>query len=311
MTTPTASELLRSFTDGIPSRPLAPRLLAARADLRAAVETLRSIPDDRLAEPWPWKGGSEEEVRYAFYRIAESFERAAIDAADLLRAGAPDRGRAGDLVAPATAARWDLDGLLLPLAAATWDADPGGGEWRIRRTLGHVIGSQRAYGVGSGWWLRRSFAADDPTLPASVPEELWASMPDEEVEGAGSPEEVRRRLSDLLDETTERLAGLSPAHLALGARWSGFAVDVGFRLGRWGSHMREHTIQVEKTLALLGHRPTEVDRLVRHVAATWGRSEAAVYGRAGADAAIEPLASAARAARDTAAEVVRHIGTRG
>ena len=77
-------------------------------------------------------------------------------------------------------------------------------------------------------------------------------MPDEATEADGATGEARRRLADLLDETAERQAGLSRADLALGARWSGFAVDIGFRLGRWGSHIREHTIQVDKTLAGIG-----------------------------------------------------------
>jgi hypothetical protein len=71
----------------------------------------------------------------------------------------------------------------------------------------------------------------------------------------------------------------SEAELAVPARWSGFAVDLGFRLGRWAPHLAEHTLQVDKTLASLGVRPSEGARLARLLAAAWGRLEAAACGR--------------------------------
>ncbi len=145
-------DLLLRFTGSILARPLPAPLLEARREVLAAMQHLRTIPDARLADPWTWKGGGEEELRYGFYRIAESFELAAIDAEIAIRRAGLERGRAADRIAPATAARWDLQGVLLPLPDATWDADPGGGEWTIRQTLGHVIGGQRSYGVATAWW---------------------------------------------------------------------------------------------------------------------------------------------------------------
>jgi hypothetical protein len=295
-------DLLLRFTGSILARPLPATLLEARREVLAAIQHLRTIPDARLADPWTWKGGSEEELRYGFYRIAESFELAAIDAENAIRRAGFERGRAADRIAPATAARWDLQGLLLPLDDATWDAVPGGGEWTVRQTLGHVIGGQRSYGVATAWWQLQALPADDPDLPF-VPETLYRQLPSDDAEGEGAPAEVRDRLDAVLDLTSERLAGLSEDRLALAARWSGFAVDVGFRLGRWSSHLREHTIQVEKTLEMLGHRPAEVDRLIRLVLAAWGRAEAVVYGFAEAGDAVAILAETAAGARITAAEV--------
>ena len=271
MTTPTAGDPLDSNTDARLARPLPVALQAARRDVLDAVSELAEIPDASLARPWAWKGGGEEEIRYGFYRIGEAFELAGIDALAASRATGEDRGRAAELISPSTAARWDLQGLLLPLADTVWDADPGGGEWTIRRTLGHVVSGQRYYGIGTAWWQAHEYRADDPALPeavvtwpwmpAAVPEETWDGMPSEEAEAEGTPAEVRDRLDAVLDRATERLAGTPADRLSAGARWSGFAVDVGFRLGRWSSHLREHTVQVEKTLAMLDERPTEVQRL--------------------------------------------------
>ena len=302
MTTPTPGDPLARYTDSTLARPLPSGLHAARRDVLAAVHDLRTISDARLAKPWGWKGGSEEEIRYGFYRIGEAFELAAIEAEAAIRRVGLDRGRTADRIAPATAARWDLHGLLIPLTDATWDADPGGGEWTIRQTLGHTVAGQRGYGATSGWWQLQGLSPDDPDLPA-VPESIFDELPSEEAEAEGTPVQIRDRLDETLDGATERLAGLPADRLAFGARWSGFPVDVGFRISRWSSHIREHTIQVEKTLVMLDQRPTEVDRLVRLVLAAWGRAEAAVYGSAGAGEDVVILASAAAGAHATAAEL--------
>ena len=305
MTTSTADDQLVRYTDAWFERRVPAALLAARIEVLATVAELQTLTDATLSKPWLWKGGSEEEVRYGFYRIGEAFERAGIDADASLRSTAASRGRSADLIAPVTAARWDLQGLLIGLEDAAWDADPGGGEWTVRQTLSHLISGQRAYGVATAWWQDQGYPADDPELPAATPEPVFDGLPAEEAEANGTPAEVRDRLDLVVDRAAERLAGLPPDRLGLGARWSGFAVDIGFRFGRWSSHIREHTVQVEKTLVMLNAPPSEVSRLVRLVLAGWGRAEAVVYGsaEAGADAAVAILAGAAASARSTATEI--------
>jgi DinB superfamily len=288
---------LARFTDPAWLRPSPPALLAARADLAAAVADLLTITDAELTKPWSWIGGSEDEVRYGFYRIGEVFERAEVEARVLVS----DRGLAADLIAPATAARWELQGLLASLPNGAWDADPGGGEWTVRQTLGHVIGGQRGYGAATAWWQAQGLPSD-ANLPTERPP-VYAELPEDEEEEAGTPAEVEARLGEVLDRSTERLAGMPADRLGIGTRWAGFPVDIGFRIGRWSSHVREHTIQVEKTLVMIAHTPTEVDRLIRLILAAWGRAEAVVYGSADAGAALRVLTTAAAEARATAAEV--------
>lgn len=303
MTTSTSADPVVRYTADIDPRPIPEALLAARRDVLAAVRQLATVTDADLATPWAWKGGSEEEeVRGGFYRVYEAFELAGINAEAAIRAAGVERGRAADLIAPATSARWDLQGILLQLPEAVWDADPGGGEWTIRQTLGHVIGGQRGYGAATAWWQAHALPANDD-LPTERPP-VYDELPGDEEESAGTPAEVRARLDEALDQSTERLAGLPADRLALGSRWAGFAVDVGFRIGRWSSHIREHTIQVEKTMVMIGQAPTEVDRLIRLILGAWGRAEAAVYGTVDGGAAVSVLAAAAAGARATAAELI-------
>ncbi|HEV8698847.1 MAG TPA: hypothetical protein VGQ89_14215, partial [Candidatus Limnocylindrales bacterium] len=127
----------------------------------------------------------------------------------------------------------------------------------------------------------------------------------------GSLEDLRARLDAILDLSAERLAGLPDDRLGFGARWSGFPVTVGFRLGRWSSHLREHSIQVETTFAMLGTIPDEPARLARHLLAAYGRAESVVFGRQGVDAAVDRVvkgAAEARAALTSAREAAGVTG---
>jgi hypothetical protein len=85
-------------------------------------------------------------------------------------------------------------------------------------------------------------------------------------------------------------------------------VSIAFRLGRWSSHIREHTVQVEKTLAELGRAPTEPERLVRLVLAAYGRAEAVVFGQPEADRAAGIIRVAATEARAVVADARRAAG---
>jgi DinB superfamily len=257
-----------------PGLELPPEVLTLRAVIEAVGTQLLGVPDDALEALWAWTGSNAEvDVRYGFYRIYEELE---FDRGQAMRAVvASSSGAApGALRAVgSTGARWSLHGLLLPLTDEDLDRDPGGGEWTIRETLGHMLLSQRFYARFTAWWLTQA-----PTPGAVPPESLADDMPDRADEAAGSVGDIRARLDALLDLSMARFGGLDDTSVAVPARWSDGEVTVGFRLGRWASHLREHTIQVEKTLVMLGRPATEVERLVRLIYEAYGRLEEVVFG---------------------------------
>ena len=300
MSIPTVDDLLMELTDPGLARPLPAALTRARADVLAAACELLAIPEAALTESWPWTGGGEVEVRYGAYRAAEALELAEIEARTRMASSESNETQAARLIGPATAARWDLHGILLPFDDDLIDRDPGSGEWPIRLVLAHTIASQRGYGGGSSWWQAKRFRIDDPDLPARIPDGI-VEWPDENgPDAVGSLAELRARLDKHLDLTAERLAGLPDDLSACGARWAGFAVTIAFRFGRWSSHIREHTIQVEKTLAMLGHQPGEPARLARNLLAAYGRAEATVFARREPDDGAARIAHGAAEAREAA-----------
>jgi hypothetical protein len=291
-----------------------PSIGAARQAFNAAIAEMLAVPDAELEAPWRWRPDDQidADVRYGLYRIPEALEEAV---AAIARGRAGPEGVAEPMapavppLAAATVARWALHGVLAPLTPAELDADPGGGEWSIRLVLGHTIASQRAYGWGTAWWLANPHDASDPGLPERVPEEVWSAMPDEATtEAEGSLADLRSRLDAVLELATERLAGCPDERLGQGARWSGFPVTIAFRLGRWSSHIREHTIQVEKTLVMLGRAPTEPERLARNLLAAYGRAESTVFGRAAHPEVVAAAADRVAAGAGEAREAIASAG---
>lgn len=275
------------------TQPTAPRppdaLLQARAAVNRAAAEYLAIPEEALQKVWLFRGVDPEDgVRYGLYRAAETIEVADAELEAAL-AGAPARAPAAIRSSPVTIARWALHGRLASVDDALLDRVPREGEWTLRETLAHTIGGQRGYGVFTRWWLTQPLGE---ARPARIDKEADAALdrelPPEPSEAEGSVAEIRARLDGVVDEWSLRVADLDDPALAASAMWSGVPVDVDFRIGRWASHIREHTVQIDKTLAWLGYEPPESVRIVRDLYATWGRLEARIFPVApsGMDAAV-------------------------
>ncbi len=283
--------LLPSLTDpAIPSLP--DSLIRARAAVESAALDYLGVPEAALERQWLWRGHDHGDgVRYGMYRGAETVEAANAELEAAL-AGAPARAAAAVRGAPATIARWSLHGRLASLGDASLDVVPKPGEWTARQTLAHTIDGQRSYGWFSRWWLSQPLGEGRPTRVTDAAERAsQAELPGEDAEGAGSVADIRARLDAVVDEWALRFAPLDSGALAVPATWAGVPVDIDFRVGRWASHIAEHTIQLDKTLAWLGHQPTEPQRIVRQLYDAWGRLEARIFPTlpAGTDAAVATI----------------------
>jgi hypothetical protein len=296
------------LTELLPARVApTPALDRARRVFAAAVTDMLTVQDAALEGAWRWRPDdpSDADVRYGLFRIYEALEEAVAAVA---------RGRAalgGDRTAPAvptlataTLAKWALHGAIAPLEAGDLDADPGGGEWSIRRTVGHVLAVQESYGWTSAWFISR---AGMPDAGEYAPDGALPADPDEETVANGDAAAIRARLDGLLDAAAERFGGLDADALAVPGRWSGLPVTIDFRLGRLGSHIREHTIQVDKTLAMIGRSVTEVERLVRLASESFGRLEATIFAQPASDVerAFPDGSNAASIVESGAAEAAR------
>jgi hypothetical protein len=287
-----------------PPRLLPVAISAARTAVSEALLATLRIPDVALTKNWVWPGQTNRpSIRVGLYLLYHTLEEAAakVDGWDGYIASRPSQARR--ILAQATTARWDFHGLLLPLETPDLDRPPGGGEWTLRETLAHVVVAQALYTLRTAYWARQPRVggplSTQPDLPVtSLPDAAWS---------AGTLREIERRLDTALDLSVGLLGNLDESvELDKLALWYGFDVTVRFRLHVFAMHLREHTIQVEKTLAMLGRQPTEVERIARICLGAYGHLEGSLlcYSAESLDRKTE----AGTSRSNYLADVVQRIG---
>lgn len=253
----------------------------ADSSLASAVEDFaaatRALPDAMLDQPWAWRE-YDEGLRVAFFRTYEELrELTVLTAAGRARAGSPITS-AQRLLAQYHAAYRDLEAVLLAADESVLDQAPAEGAWPLREVLGHMMRAD------AGFFALTRFALDvhrrgEPAAPWT--EEMHASYPGAGGDAAaaalgGTLSDIRGFHDALHDRIIARFAGLSEEELEVPSHfWESEPFPVRFRLLRFDAHLRQHTIQAEKTLIAVGRPPTEAQRLLRHVLNALAEAEGA------------------------------------
>lgn len=233
------------------TRTMPPMAPTERID--SLLRMVSGIPDADLLRPWTWRG-TEVNVRHGLYRMLEICEEGAEKARN--------HSRGSRLRDQSEAGRWDLHAVLIPLAEAVLDADPGEQQWTIRKTLRHMLGAQDWFGRVLND-SRRLLETDAP-VALDMPDQILADFGPRPPYAKGTIPEILTLFDALMDralvavDELEALGGLD-----VPIDWFGAHVTVGYFAHRQSAHLREHTIQIDKTLQLLGGTPTEAQRIAR------------------------------------------------
>lgn len=228
-------------------------------EFNAALEGFAALDEVALGRPWSFRE-KPMDVRHAIYRTLEDAQEVLVD---LAARPHPESRR---ILALAQRAFGDLRGLLIGLPDDLLDRAPREGEWSIGEVLRHVVAIERRYALQTRYAVERAdgdpmrISGDrlPPTAPADVP---------------GGVGELLARIGEARAETNRWLGSLAPAMMTRPTQWIHYDVDVRFRLHRFVAHLIEHTVQCEKTLAMLGWRLTEGRRVVRRLSALLGEIE--------------------------------------
>jgi hypothetical protein len=247
-----------------------------------------TLADADLERDWAWHA-YDEGLRYAFFRTYEELRDLAATAAAARAAGGPPITLAQRVLAQYHAAYRDLQALLIGLPDAELDRAPAAGEWPLRKVLDHIIEADGGFYGVIRYALERQRAADE--RPAEIPESFWDELfgPAEEAAYkaalAGTLAEIAAYYAALHARILREFATITAAELDAPSRyWEGYGLPIQFRLHRFDAHLRQHTIQVEKTLDALGRPPGEVMRLLRLIYAALAEAEGAALGAASAGA---------------------------
>ena len=248
----------------------------------------QGVPDVELDREWAWEAYDSEGVRFAFFRTYEELRELAVKTATERSAQGAVASAAQRILAQYHTAYRDLQAALLGLEAAEADREPAEGQWSPRRVVAHIVAAEAGFLVVVKYALERYRSGDG--RPAEIPEKFWVATLGEEaalremlegpLEGIQSHHQAlhERVLREFVDMTAEELA--APAMY-----WEGYELSLRFRLHRFESHLRQHTVQVDKTLQSIDHPPSEAKRLLRLIYAALADAEGVTIGawRVGAE----------------------------
>lgn len=238
--------------------------------VRAAVH----LTDADLGREWAWKEYDEEGIRFALLMAHHELRDLAVTIEQERSSGATPITAAQRLLGLYHDAYRDLTGALAGITDEELDRAPAEAEWPVRKALEHMLGAESGFRTSMVLALR--FRREGIVREAT----------DEEIDGLNVPEKPTGGQRDVLEALFQShmrvlldLGDVSDDELETPAQfWETTNYPVRFRLHRLEEHMRQHTVQVDKTLAGIGHPPTEAERLVRLLYQAIGRVEAGLLG---------------------------------
>jgi hypothetical protein len=250
-----------------------------------AVEKFASVTcglsDDDLDREWSWRA-YHEGVRFAFFRTYEELRGlAAILITERTTRGNPIT-TAQHTLAQYHAAYRDFQVVLLGVDEDLIDVSPGKGEWPLRIILGHILAAEREFFARIWHAVQRFREGEDEIL------EMGAEEVAEFVGGYDDFERTMNRLSltgilayydSLHKRVLRELNAIRGLELeAQSLWWEELPITVEFRLHRLDSHLRQHTVQIEKTLISLEEPPSEAKRLLRLIYAALADVDSTIIG---------------------------------
>jgi hypothetical protein len=234
--------------------------------VEALVDKTVGLSDGEMGREWKWGPYDEEGLRFALLMTHHELR----DLAVRLAARRPARTQAAAILAQYHQAYRDLTAVLASVRTADLDRAPAEGEWPVRAVCEHMLGAE--YG-----FLRVCRVALDRHRAgkAGEPSEAeWdaASAPFIEMRNAATAllassglQPIRDAFATIHVRNLRELGDISDAEIDLESWFWDGPRAIRFRLHRFEEHLRQHTIQLDKTLAGIGQPPTEANRLVRNV----------------------------------------------
>ena len=234
--------------------------------VEALVRKTVVLSDEDLGREWKWGAYDEEGLRFALLMTHHELR----DLAARLAAKRTALAQAAAVLAQYHEAYRDLTGALASARTEDLDRAPAEGQWPLREVAKHVLDAEYGFLMACRFGLERSRAGkvgeppDEEIDAYRVPYDTDGRAAVEALVGATIAQlrdafatvhiRVLRELGDITDSEIE-----TPVWF-----WDG-PMPLRFRLHRFEEHLRQHTIQLDKTLAGIGRPPTEAHRLVRNI----------------------------------------------
>jgi hypothetical protein len=223
--------------------------------------------EEDLEREWVWGDYDSDGVRFAFFRNYEELRELAVKTAALRNYQGPAITEAQRVLAQYHAAYRDLQSLTLGLDDQTAEQAPAEGEWSPKQVVAHIVSAQSNFYVVVRYALDRLRTEDG--RPAEVVDEDWEEligMKEAEFDQImeGSLASINAFYTSLHERVLNEFADVDEIEIEWPSMyWEEQAMSLRFRLHRFDSHLRQHIVQMEKTLNGIGRTPNEARRLLR------------------------------------------------
>jgi len=237
------------------------------------------MTDADLEHEWAWKDYDGEGIRFAFFRTLEDL--LTLETFQLSRRK-KGLSQTQQILSGYHLAFRDLQAALLGVGEAEYERIPAENEWSLRKVLTHIVEADLLFYVAIKNGLNDHRLRDGKL--SKVTEKVWEDISgtnDEEVDNilAGPINAALAYHEAAHAKTLSVLADISDEELEKKSLyWEKEAMTFRFRLHRFESHMRQHTVQMDKTLDMLDLHPNEIKRLLRLVYNGLARAENAMMG---------------------------------
>ena len=246
------------------------------------------LGDADLDTPYAWEEYKEDGLRFALLTVHHQLRDAqARVAAMRLGAGQPFT-EAQRILAQVHEAYRDLTGALAGTSEAELDAPPPAEQWPLREVLRHMLGAEKGFlaAIEVALDCARSGRRSEPS------EEAWEAKRRPPEDPTGSRADALDALFRSHVAILRALDGVTDAELDTPSWfWEDTGYPIRFRMHRFEEHLRQHTIQVDKTLVALGHPPTEAERLVRNLYTALAGVESVSSGSAAGQQTLDACAA--------------------
>ena len=253
-------------------------------NLAQAVEKLaassHAFTEADLEQPFRWRA-HEEGVRFALVGAYHELQELAIQLETQRAQEGPPLTAAQRLLDRYHTAYRDLQSVLIRASDENFERQPAPGEWPLRDVLAHTIHVERVFYALVHYGLLRQRTGS--SLPVRFPRDRLEEF-------AGSHEQFEQALDGGLAgalayyeqvhrRALHEFAGITAEELeARSLWWEEEELPLSYRLHRFDAHLRQHTVQAEKTLISIDGPPNEAQRLLRRVYNALAAVEGAVLG---------------------------------
>jgi hypothetical protein len=229
-----------------------------------------------------WKEKAyHEDIRSCFFLTYEELRGLASKTSELRNKQKLMITPANRAVAQYHSAFRDLQAILTGIKDDQLDLRPASEEWPLRTILGHMILCDRTFFVVIKHAIHQAKHGQVPTcITEEDAEEIMGSyIGFEKKMDQASLTEILEYGSNMHDRILTEIGTLKDDELRIQTLcWERIPVPVEFRLHRFESHYRQHTIQVEKTLVALHVETGEVKQLLRLIYAALADTEGLAIG---------------------------------